>query len=401
MSEDYFSILFDDAIGQRRLAGANVLLIKNGSEVFSGSYGMADIERGIPMRRDAVFRMFSMSKPVTAAAVMILVDRGIIDLMDSVDKYLPGFRNGQVAVMDEPVAGGDARGLKYHLEPVPRPVTLQDLMTMTSGVCYPGIESAAHIEVARRFDEWLAQARPGDYSGTVAFANVIGSCPLAFRPGERWMYGFSADILGAVVEVATGMRFGDFLRDEIFTPLGMLSTGFTMTKDMRERLAQTYEDDPAGGIRPFTGSNLGLGDYPDSPLFESGGAGLLSTIDDYARFAMMLAGEGWYNGRRLLSPNAVRFMRTNQLSPEIRERDMNWYSTVGHGYGSLMRVLEKPEVQATTAPAGEYGWDGWMGTYFVIEPASRSVILYLKQKTNAGFDDITRRVRAIAYGQYL
>ncbi|MBO7354546.1 MAG: serine hydrolase, partial [Lachnospiraceae bacterium] len=140
---------------------------------------------------------------------------------------------------------------------------------------------------------------------------------------------------------------------------------------------------------------------PEHAYFESGGAGLLSTIDDFAKFGMMLANGGKLGDRRILGENTVRYMRTNALNDELKNRDMNWGSTVGYGYNCLMRILDKPTVQGTIAPAGEFGWDGWLGTYFIMEPASRSVILYFIQKTNAGCDDITRKVRAIAYGQYL
>lgn len=396
---DYMAELMYGAVESGRIAGANVLVIKDGEEKYFGSYGKADMENGIDMRRDTVFRMFSMSKPVTATAVMILIERGVIDMLDPVERYLPGFKNPQVAVMDEPVVNGDARGCKYHLEPAARSVTIADLMTMTSGVCYPGIETAAHIAVDKCQQEWERKLRTYSFPGTVDFANALGACPLAFQPGTKWMYGFSADVLGAIVEVAAGRRFSDFLRDEIFTPLKMMSTGFDVTPGMRQRLAKAYENDweNGGRLREFKGMNLLLGDFPDRAILESGGAGLLSTIDDYARFAMMLANEGELDGVRLLGADTVRFMRSNALTEEINHRDMNWWSTLGHGYNCLMRILEEPAVQMTAAPAGEFGWDGWMGTYFTVEPESRSVIVYLKQLTNAGFDDITRRVRAVAY----
>ncbi len=398
-----FDVLMDKVLGADRISGCNILVIKDGQERFFGSYGLADRAKNMPMKRDTVFRLFSMSKPVTAAAVMLLVDRGIIDLADNVEWYLPGFANGKVAVMDEPAEDGDARGKKYHLEPVHRGVTLADLMTMTSGVSYPGIEDASHIEVDECLKIWEKKMRENDYPSTVDFANALGKCPLAFQPGERWMYGFSADILGAVVEVASGRRFGDFLRDEIFVPLGMFNTSFDLNADMRSRLAEVYEDDPdnAGHIRAFRGMNLGLGDFPDRAVFESGGAGLISTIDDYSKFAMMLAGEGEYKGIRILSKSAVKYMHTNALKPDIKQRDMNWGSTEGHGYNCLMRILEDPTVQRINAPAGEFGWDGWLGTYFTVEPETKSVILFFRQKTNTGTDDITRKVRAIAYGNYL
>lgn len=406
MMKKYMDKLMNDAIAAERFAGANVMVIKDNEEVFCRSYGYADVACGAPMLRNSVFRMFSMSKPVTATAVMLLVERGIIDLNDHAEWYLPGFRDGKVAVMCEDGDLTDERGHRYRLEPVKRAVTLQDLMTMTSGVCYPGIEDAAHIavdKVTQAYEKKLREYKAeGGESGTVLFANAIGACPLAFQPGEHWMYGYSADILGAVVEVAAGKSFGEFLKQEILEPLGMKDTGFAITPDMRNRLTESYEDAPEGGIRPFRDMNLMLGDFPDRPIFESGGAGLLSTLDDYARFARMLAGEGTFtddHGRkiRILSPASVRYMSTNQIPDSIMP-DLNWDSLRGYGYGSLMRIMRNPAEQHSLGSVGEFGWDGWMGTYFTVIPETRSVILFLKQKTNAGFDDITRKLRAVAYG---
>ena len=182
----------------------------------------------------------------------------------------------------------------------------------------------------------------------------------------------------------------------------MLSTSFDMLPGFKDRMTERYEYDPAtGGIRVLEGIHLGLGDYPEHAHWESGGAGLLSTIDDFAKFGMMLANGGKLGDVRILSENTVKYMHTNALTDEIKARDMNWGSTLGHGYNCLMRILEHPEIQGTIAPAGEFGWDGWMGTYYTIEPVSKSVILFFIQKAGAGCDDLTRKVRAIAYGQYL
>ena len=393
-----FENLMDKNIRAGRFAGANILVIKDGKEMHFGSYGYANLENKTPMARDSIFRMFSMTKPVTAAAVLKLVERGIINLIEPVEYYLPGFAKPKVAVLDEKPSGDDARGCRYHIEAAKRSVTVADLMNMTSGVAYPGIESPAHIEVAHCLDFWIDNLRGHDRPGTVDFANAVGKCPLAFQPGDHWMYGFSADILGAVVEVASGRSFGSFLRDEIFSPLGMMNTGFTLFPGTKNRFTEAYEANAAhpGVLRPYKDLNLGMGDFPDNPLFESGGAGLLSTIDDYSKFAMMLANEGEYNGVRILSPNSIRFMRTNQLTTR-QKSSMNWDSLKGHGYGNLVRILEDPAAFHSIAPAGEFSWDGWMGTYFVVEPASKTVILFFRQLTGAGFDDITRLVRHIAY----
>ena len=393
-----FENIMNRSIAAGRFSGANILVLRDGEELHFGAYGYANIENKTPMGRDFVFRLFSMSKPVTAVAVLKLVERGIIDLTDPVENYLHGFAKPRVAVLDEKPVGGDARPCRYHIEPAKRSVTIADLMNMTSGVAYPGIESPAHIEVGQCLDFWINNLRSYDRPGTVDFANALGRCPLAFQPGDHWMYGFSADILGAVVEVASGRSFGSFLRDEIFSPLGMMNTGFTLFPDAKNRFTEAYEanSEHPGVLKPFKDLNLGLGDYPDRPLFESGGAGLLSTIDDYSKFAMMLANEGEYNGVRILSANSVRFMRSNQLTSR-QKTTLNWDSLKGHGYGNLVRMLEDPAAFHSIAPAGEFGWDGWMGTYFVVEPTSKTVILFFRQLTGAGFDDITRLIRHVAY----
>ncbi|MBO4414585.1 MAG: beta-lactamase family protein [Lachnospiraceae bacterium] len=395
---EYFENVMNSSMKAGRFAGANLLVLRDGKELHFGAYGYANLDNKTPMKRDSVFRLFSMSKPVTAVAVLQLVERGIIDLTDPVEKYLYGFAQTRVAILDENTRNGDARGCKYHIEPAKRSITIADLMNMTSGIAYPGIESPAHIEVGYCLDFWQNNLRNYDRPGTVDFMNALGKCPLAFHPGEHWMYGFSADVLGAVVEVASGRPLGSYLRDEIFTPLGMVNTGFVPLPGMKSRMTEAYESNPEhpGMLKPFTDLNLGLGDYPDKPLFESGGAGLLSTIDDYAKFAMMLANEGEFSGSRILSANSVRFMRSNQLTDE-QKVTLNWDSLKGHGYGNLVRMLENPAAFHSIAPAGEFGWDGWMGTYVVIEPASKTVILFFRQLTGAGFDDITRLVRHIVY----
>ena len=393
-----FERIMKKGIDEGRFAGASLLILRDGKELHFGTYGFANLEHGIPMKRDSVFRMFSMTKPVTATAVLQLVERGMLDLTDPVEWYLPGFSKPKVAVLDEKPVNGDARGRKFHIEPAKRAVTIADLMNMTSGVAYPGIEGPAQIEAASCLDFWIPNLRTYDRPGTVDLANAIGKCPLAFHPGERWMYGFSADVLGAVVEVVSRRSFGSYLRDEIFTPLGMMNTSFAPQPGMKKRMTEAYEANPEhpGVLRPYMDLNLGMGDYPEKPLFESGGAGLLSTIDDYSKFAMMLANEGELGGSRILSANSVRFLHSNQLT-DRQKVSLDWDSLLGHGYGNLVRILESPAKAHTIAPAGEYGWDGWMGTYFVIEPVTKTVILFFRQQTGAGFDDITRLVRHIAY----
>lgn len=385
----YIDRIINDAIGADRIKGANFALIKDGRELYSAQYGFADAEREIVMKRDAVFRMFSMTKPVTAVAAMILMERGQLDLKDEVWWYLDKFKNQKVCVPDG--RGG------FGYEPVKRNVTVADLLKMTSGIPYPGVESPAHVEVDLKLKKWMEKLNGCDKPATVDFMNDLGSCCLAFQPGTHWMYGFSADVLGAVIEVVSGMNLGEFMRREIFEPLGMKETGFAPTGDMRKRMTQAYDDDYGQSrIHVFSGTNLGLGDYPDVPRFESGGAGLLSTIDDYSRFAMMLANGGSLGDVRIISEGTLKLMRTGQL-PDAAKADLNWDSLLGTDYGFLVRVLENQAAQGTNATVGEFGWDGWMGTYFTVDPVNKATMLFFVQKAGAGFTGDTRRLRNIVY----
>lgn len=403
--------LIRSEIARCNLAGANLLLLKDGKELYRASYGMADIENNIPMAQDTIFRMFSMSKPVTCAAAMMLIERGVIDVYDPVSNYLPAFYGQNVFTKD---------GLGT--VPARRGVLIRDLLNMTSGVAYPDDCTPAGKAVAALFDEMTAAQDRGAGFSTVQLADRLGRIPLAFQPGEHWMYGTSADVLGAVVEIASGMRFGDFLREEIFLPLGMNDTDFYVPAEKKRRFAQLYRcselpDETAATcksvvdslsslavyqrnkkmrIAPETGKNLGLEGYDHAPAFESGGAGLVSTIDDYAHFATMLLQGGVYNGKRILGEKTVRFMCSPQLG-EAYAPDLNWDSLRGCRYGNLMRHLVDPCGGGTNADAGEFGWDGWAGTYFTIDPKERFIMLYLIQRCDAGCNEITRRLRGIAY----
>ena len=196
--------------------------------------------------------------------------------------------------------------------------------------------------------------------------------------------------------MASGKRFGDFLREEIFEPLGMKDTAFWLPEEKKHRFAATYRL-TEGGMERWTGAHLCiLPLYHKEPEFQSGGAGLLSTIDDYAKFAMMLANGGELNGVRILSKRTVRFMTQNQLTEE-QKKYMTWDSLRGHGYGNFMRVAENEGMTMSLTPKGEYGWDGWLGTYFCVSPEDKAVLMFFVQRIDAGTTDYTRKFRSMAY----
>lgn len=374
------------AVDKKQVAGVNLLVKKDGKEVCYLEEGLADVAERKPIRRDTIFRLYSQSKPVTAAAAMLLLERGQIDLCQQVSEFLPGFCGQTVA------DNGEKR--------IPmRGVTLQDLLNMTSGLCYPdptiesGRQSAALFE---EIDERLFGENP---MTTREVADRLGQCVLDFAPGSRMRYGTSADVMGAVIEAVTGMPFGDFLKKEIFEPLGMEDTDFWVPEEKQERLARTYETvktEEGCALSEYTGSHLGIMNRMErKPAFESGGAGLASTLDDYMRFADMLLGGGEVDGVRILRENTVRFMTTASLNPHVQEGFYDWFGLGGHTYSNFLRICKDPGKGQMLLREGEYGWDGWLGPYFANFPKENMTILMGMQKKDAGTWTLTRELRNI------
>ncbi len=371
-----------------QVAGAGYLLIQGGRERYFSACGYADREKKTPVKRDTIFRLFSMTKPITAAAVLLLVERGQLDLRDPVSLYLPCFRNQTVWN-----PGG---------EPLPaeRENTIYDLLNMTSGIPYPenweGC-SPSGLLMDDLFQKLKKAQAEGQRLTTREWIERVAEVPLVFQPGERWMYGLSADVLGAVVEEATGKRYGTFLREEIFAPLGMIDTGFYVPEDKRWRFAQNYIwNEKNKSLEVYEDCNLGEY-YGRDVSFESGGAGLVSTLEDHSRFAQMLLGGGIYQGTRILGEKTVEFMRQDRLSPR-QKAALNWDSNLGCGYGCLMRVLNDQGEAGTIGTPGEYGWDGWTGNYVTIDPADDMAMLYFIQRGGYSSTSALRRLRNITYG---
>ena len=369
----------EEAVANHEAAGINLLVLRDGGELCYAQAGKADIAAGKPVARDSIFRLYSQTKPITAAAVMILADRGIIDLMACVDQYLPGFRNPRVVNPDGSVV------------PALRAPMILELLTMTAGLCYPDADPAGQY-AARVFGENQEQIQAGGGMSTMEFCNRLGEQPLAFQPGTGWRYSSCADILGALVEAADGRRFGQFLKNELFEPLGMKDTAFWVPEEKKDRLVTCYRRIP-GGLEEFRNLHLAVGQYDREPAFESGGAGLVSTLDDYAAFAGMLLNNGVHEGKRILSPAAVRFMTAPRLNSEIR-RNL-WDSLCGYNYGCLVRVCDRPESCGIFNEKGEYGWDGWLGTYFANMPGRRISFLLNQNAPDTGTAAVTRKCRNI------
>ncbi|WP_138493340.1 serine hydrolase domain-containing protein [Paenibacillus pinistramenti] len=376
--------ILNTSISSHEIAGASIMVIKNGSEVFYHNDGFADLETGRPITRDSIFRLYSMTKPVTATSIMILLERGEIDLFDSVSKFIPSYRNQLVVKEGQLVQAS-------------REVTILDLLNMTSGLLYDGPDLAGQQSYAL-FQELDSRLFSDNPMTTMEFASRLGQGPLSFDPGSSWQYGTSADVLGAIVEAVSGMRYGEFLKKELFDPLEMHDTGFWLPEEKRERLAKTYQDDGTGGLKLYSGNHLGINHQMDRiPAFESGGAGLASTIDDAAKFTTMLMNQGSFNGVQLLKPRTVQFLTSASLTVNQQQEFSNWYSLRGHSYGNQMRIMTDPAQAGFIGSTGEYGWDGWLGAYFTNSPQDKLTILFMVQKRDAGTLSVTRKLRNIVF----
>lgn len=379
--------LMIQAVEDKFVAGTSLLVIKDGEEQFYGECGMADLENNRPVKRDTIYRLYSMSKPVTGAAAMLAMERGLFDLLDPVSKFLPGFTGQKVAAEKGSVAAC-------------REVQIRDLLSMTSGLLYPGEDTKAGKDSTKVFDKLLKGLYSDHPMTTNEFANRLGKGRLAFQPGEHFAYGTSADVMGAILEVVTGMSLGEFYKKEFFEPLGMEDTGFSVPPQKRERLAQVYEtvntDNNTPEIKRFSLNHLGIVNKMDIiSSFESGGAGLVSTVDDYAKFAKMLLNNGNYEGRQILAPGTIRFFTHAQLQPWQQADFLGWAGLEGFSYGNFLRIAKKPGLSPVNIYPGEYGWDGWLGTYFCNDPANHLTIINMMQKRDAGTNCLTRKIKNI------
>lgn len=375
--------IMQDAVDNHIIAGMNLLILKDGKEMFYGQAGYADIKQGTPYARDSINRIYSMTKPVTAAAVMILMERGKLSLLDPIEMYIPEFANTKVYENGK-------------LVPILRPITIRDLLSMSSGLLYGGdITRQASIDAQNVFDEIDDNLYTNHQLDTLTVTRKLAACGLAFQPGEKWEYGTSADVLGGIVEVVSGMRFGEFLQKEFFDPLEMVDTGFYVPLEKIRRMPTTYES-IGGGLCVCETNHLGL-QYlrKDKPAFESGGAGLTSTLDDYSNFATMLMNKGAFKGRQILQEWTVSYMTKPQMIPRVQESLWNsWDTLPGMSYGNLLRMAQYPNMANYPCWEGEYGWDGWLGTYFCNSPKNRVTILSGMQHKEAGGLNVIFRLRA-------
>ena len=350
----------DRFVASGQIAGCAARIMQNDEVRFEGSFGYADIENKILMSSEnTIFPIASMSKVITVAGIMQLYEQGLFKMWDPVSEYLPGFKNPKIA-RENPDGS-------YMIVDAKEEITLRQLFTMTSGVPYPWGDTAAGRIRIEKEKEYAESGKP--VPGNVEYCNLVGQLPLAFEPGEKWMYGFSIDVLGAVIEVLSGKTLGVYLKENIFEPLGMKNTGFYVPAENHSRIATLYHIQEK--LKPEGR------DYPASkPTFESGGGGLFSTIGDYSRFAQMLLHGGTLDHVRILGRKTVDLISTDHLTPEQRKSD-SWDTQRGYGYGLGVRVMTNPELAGINGSVGEWGWDGAFGNWFCVDPKENLTCVYL------------------------
>lgn len=375
----------DMAVENKEIAGVNMLVYKDGKEIHYAQSGFSDIKANRPMERDTICHLYSQTKPITAAAAMLLMQDGLIDLNQPVGDFIDSF-NKQKCLID-----GKVKNI-----PADKKVRIIDLLNMTSGLVYPGLTTLAETSTAVLFGDAEKRLDSDNPMTTMEFAERIGECPLQFIPGSFFQYGTSADVLGAVIEKVTGMSFGSFLKERLFDPLEMKDTAFFVPEDKLPRMSGIYKK-RRGKLSQFEGFHLIIRSDGAPNAFESGGAGLFSTLDDYMHFGQMLLNNGTYKGKEILTPETVKFLTNGSLTPMQQRALDNWQGLEGHTYGNLMRVMTDPSQAVIIGHKGEYGWDGWLGAYFMNDPSTQTTFIMLTQMCDYATGSLTRKLRNIIF----
>jgi len=380
---------FQDTVNKGAIPGAVLLVARGGKLVYLQDVGYQDREKGVPMKAEAIFRIASMSKPITSVAVMMLAEEGKIDLLAPVSDYLPEFKDVKVGVEKIDSTTGKSA---LSLEPAQRPITVQDLLRHTSGLVYgPFGTSLVH--------QAYNSTNLFDNNQTLAeFVTKLSKLPLAHQPSSVWEYGMSVDVLGRIVEVVSGLPFDRFLRERITNPLGMPDTAFYLTSKQAPRMAEPQAD-PTTGKRPAMASVENL--TKEKQKWFSGGGGLLSTASDYARFCQMLLNGGEFNRVRLLSPRTIAIMTSDQLPPGIQRsgfQDLAPTLEMGQSFGLGFAVRTEAGRNPLSGSAGEYFWAGAYGTYFWIDPQEKLFTVMMVQMPFAQAGYYRRALRELVYG---
>jgi CubicO group peptidase (beta-lactamase class C family) len=346
--------------GKGTIPGAVTMIIRNGKVAYFEAVGVLDPQTKAPMTKDAIFRIYSMSKPITSVAIMMLLEQGKIMLEDPVAKYIPAFKEMKVGVETK---GEDGKP-KLELVDAKKPITIQDLLRHTSGITYgffgDMLVKKAYVD-ANIFDGRVSNAE---------FVERVAKLPLAFQPGTTWDYSHSTDILGRIVEIVSGKSLYQFEKENILDPLGMSDTSFYVTDTAKQpRVAEPFKDDRK------IGNGVEFNDPRVAEAWESGGGGMVGTIGDYARFAMMLANGGTLDGKRYLAPKTIAYMTSDHLAGVITPGPY-YLPGPGYGFGLGFAVRKEAGVATSEGSVGDYNWGGAGGTYFWVDPKENLIVVF-------------------------
>jgi CubicO group peptidase (beta-lactamase class C family) len=380
-------------IANGKIAGCQVAVARHGHLAYFRSFGQVDRERGKTMTDDAIFRIYSMSKPITSVALMSLYERGYFQLNDPVSRFFPSWRDQQVWV--------SGRGADMQTEAPGRPVSMRDMLCHTGGLTYGsalvalGAEDSGH-PVDAVYGE--VGVRRGRGETLMEFMEKLAKVPLRYQPGERWMYSLSTDVCGALVEKISGQRFDKYLQEHIFDPLGMKDTSFVVTPDKQDRFCANYRRAADKSLQVIPDADR---DYLTEPSFFSGGGGLTGTTEDYLRFCEMIRRGGELDGARVLGPRTIQLMRRNHLKDgkDLTQMAIGGFSeTANEGVGfGLGFACTLDTVKSGSIAAGDFYWGGAASTIFWVDDAEDLTVVFMTQLMPSGAFNFRGQLKSIIY----
>jgi CubicO group peptidase (beta-lactamase class C family) len=381
--------LADKYVTPGKLPGTLTMVARHGDIAHLGMTGHADVERGVAMTEDTIFRIYSMTKPVTSMALMMLVEEGRIALEDPVHRYIPDWKNLGVFV-----AGTHKLG--FQTRPLTRPMQVVDLLRHTAGLTY-GFQLRSNVDEAYRREKIGEIEKAGTLADMIA---ALGKMPLEFSPGDAWNYSVATDVCGWLVEVVSGQKFEDFLSERLFAPLGMVDTGFHVRDGQGHRLAGCYQPSRTGGID--LQDDAATSSFLQPATFISGGGGLVSTAGDYLKFAQMLLNGGTANGHRYISRKTIDLMTANHLpgNGSIASMSKSLFSEAAYdGIGFGLGFATTMQSSRTLMPGsdGDYFWGGAASTFFWIDPEEDLIGIFMTQLMPSSTYPVRREVRTMVY----
>ncbi|MDA7711494.1 beta-lactamase family protein [Flavobacteriaceae bacterium] len=378
---EFLTNTFQEYVDQGELPGAVVLVARKGQIAYLNAFGKSDKENNLPMQENSIFRIASQTKAIVSVGIMLLQEEGKLLITDPVGKYIPAFKETTVAVPQE--------GAAYEIVKAQRPITIRDLLTHTAGIGY-GQGIASDLWKQANIQGWYFADREEPIQATVS---RMAALPFEAQPGEKFVYGYNTDILGALIEVVSGESLDTFLKTRILDPLGMNDTHFYLPKAKSSRLTVVYSPTKKGLERaPNPGGMVGQGAYLDGPRVSfSGGAGFLSTAVDYAKFLQMMLNKGSFNGKQIISPKTVALMTVNHLGAI----PFPWEKGVGFGLG--FSVVEDLGQRGVLGSKGEFGWGGAYHSTYWVDPQEELVVVYFTQLIPANGLDDHQKLRALVY----